>query len=114
MYNPPLSSDLFSITSTLTLMMVFQCYIPGSLKERAIEAFSDANCAAKFGEGFTGDCVAYPNTPGLANVPFGPAPYCQKGRDAVPDCPMTGFYSCSNPFVLPACCLSIQQICGAV
>jgi len=89
-----------------------ECYVPGSLKEKAITVFSDANCAAKFGEGFTGDCVPYPNTPGFANVPFGPAPYCQKGRDAVPDCPLTGVLGCNSPFVLPACCRAIQEICG--
>ncbi|KAK4223860.1 hypothetical protein QBC38DRAFT_458935 [Podospora fimiseda] len=30
-----------------------ECYIPGALKERAIATFSDENCAARFGEGFT-------------------------------------------------------------
>ncbi|KAK0616578.1 hypothetical protein B0T14DRAFT_249738 [Immersiella caudata] len=84
------------------------CYIRGDPSDRIAAAFSDTNCAEKFGEGFTSDCVRYPNTPGLANVPFGPPPYCQQGREAVPDCPVQG---CSNWFAYPACCRSIEKIC---
>ncbi|KAM7211858.1 hypothetical protein V8F06_012770 [Rhypophila decipiens] len=90
-----------------------ECYFRGKLNPKAIAAFSDANCAAKFGEGYTGDCVPYPYDPGFANIQFPPPPYCKKGREALPNCPLTGPSACgANPFNIPRCCMEIQSICG--